>query len=368
MHPPTGTSADEANDPIVPAEPSPATAAPDAEVGSRASPHADALTSALAAELARIARQMDAHLASDDPLLRPRLARAARLAHRWLHTREADAPLRPAATSGADAPSQGPVGTFATEIGGEDPAAAALLDRNQRLRHENAALREELERRRRAWSYAVHELRNAADALSSWIYALRGSAARRESWYPALVRAAEAVLRRADDAFIAGESGAPPVPLETEPFDLCEAARAAVRQVAPSGDAHDIGITLATPSGSQPVMAQGNRDRVLQITGNLLRNAIAATPDGGMIVVTVRMRAGLAELLVEDSGAGVAENQRAALFEVRDLDSLRLSGQRGLGLPLSRMFAEQMGGSLDYQPARSGAGACFTLALPLATQ
>ena len=70
-------------------------------------------------------------------------------------------------------------------------------------------------------------------------------------------------------------------------------------------------------------------------------------------------------LTITDDGPGVAETDRARLFErfARGAD-VRADEGSGLGLYVSRELCRAMGGDLVLEPARAKPGAAFTISLP----
>ena len=101
---------------------------------------------------------------------------------------------------------------------------------------------------------------------------------------------------------------------------------------------------------------------VEQILGNLLRNALEAVAGRrGHIRIRTATAGEAAEAIIEDDGPGVREELRARLFA--RLTTGRTGGT-GLGLYISRMLAEEAGGSLELLEAPGGAK--FRLRLPCA--
>jgi signal transduction histidine kinase len=113
--------------------------------------------------------------------------------------------------------------------------------------------------------------------------------------------------------------------------------------------------------GRPVIVADG--DRVLQIISNLLANAFRWTPDGGRIDLALRQENGAVHVAVEDSGPGIAPEERERIF--RPFWS-HDDGGTGLGLAIARELAVAHGGriELDTEPGR---GSRFELVLP-ATQ
>jgi signal transduction histidine kinase len=110
------------------------------------------------------------------------------------------------------------------------------------------------------------------------------------------------------------------------------------------------------------VMARIDPVHIRQVLINLIRNAVAAMPEGG--VLTLRSQALPEQALVEvsDTGTGIAREYQAAIFE--PLQTTRAGGC-GLGLAVSRQIVEQVGGQLTVVSA-PGRGATFTITLPAA--
>jgi PAS domain S-box-containing protein len=107
--------------------------------------------------------------------------------------------------------------------------------------------------------------------------------------------------------------------------------------------------------------------KVRQMLLNLVSNAIKFTPRGGRIDIRMRRVDVWAEIAVRDTGIGIEKEDLGRLFkEFQQLDDG--SGQRqegtGLGLALTRRFAELHGGQVTVESA-VGSGSTFTLRLPL---
>jgi signal transduction histidine kinase len=102
---------------------------------------------------------------------------------------------------------------------------------------------------------------------------------------------------------------------------------------------------------------------------NLVDNAIEFTEEG-QVFVREFIAGGRAEIIVEDTGIGIAPDAQAKLFRPfvqGDSTSTRRHGGIGLGLYLSRRLAELMGGSLALVSAGDGHGVTCILELPLAS-
>ena len=111
---------------------------------------------------------------------------------------------------------------------------------------------------------------------------------------------------------------------------------------------------------------RSDRPKVKQIVPNLVTNAIKFTPRGSVTLgATFSARNGRCSISVEDTGIGIAEEDRDRIFEdFRQVDSslARTHGGAGLGLTISRRLARMLGGEITVKstPAQ---GSVFTLVL-----
>ena len=106
-------------------------------------------------------------------------------------------------------------------------------------------------------------------------------------------------------------------------------------------------------------------DRLLQIVVNLVTNALKFTPEGTVAVQARRSGAHI-ELVVEDTGVGIAAEDLDRVFQTFvqvDGSTTRRRGGVGLGLALSKDLAQRLGGTLTAR-STPGEGSIFTLRLP----
>lgn len=116
------------------------------------------------------------------------------------------------------------------------------------------------------------------------------------------------------------------------------------------------------------VMAQ--QDHLTQIWTNLISNAIKYTPECGHITVTLRTEGEAATGVVEDSGIGIAAEDKEHLFqEFFRTDEAKASGEIGTGLGLSivKQIVESYGGKIEAT-SQLGEGSRFTFHLPIESE
>ena len=101
-------------------------------------------------------------------------------------------------------------------------------------------------------------------------------------------------------------------------------------------------------------------DRITRVLDNLLRNAFAHTPDGGLIVVTTAQRDSDLTVTIHNTGSFIELEDRERIFQ--PFVSGR-GGGTGLGLAIAQQIAYAHGGTIEVESAR-GTGTGFTLSLP----
>jgi PAS domain S-box-containing protein len=134
------------------------------------------------------------------------------------------------------------------------------------------------------------------------------------------------------------------------------------------GDAEQAGVTLESrlPKALSPVA--GDAARLQQIVRSLLSNALKFTPTGGRVRVCLDRVGDEARVVVADTGIGIAKEFLPHVFErFRQADSsmTRAYGGLGLGLAIVRELVELHHGRVEVESAGPGAGATFTVRLPL---
>jgi two-component system sensor histidine kinase BaeS len=162
--------------------------------------------------------------------------------------------------------------------------------------------------------------------------------------------------------------------------DLWAVAENCVSKLRPQADARGLTLSLADTGridhSPDPVIVQGDADRLRQLLLILLENALAYTPSGGNITVEIDGHSGHAPhalLRVVDSGKGIAPQDLPHIFEpFYRADPARQHSDNGhagsgLGLALARSIAHSFGGEITVT-SRLGAGSTFCVVLPTATK
>jgi signal transduction histidine kinase len=156
-----------------------------------------------------------------------------------------------------------------------------------------------------------------------------------------------------------GEKGE--VALERERVDLAGLVRSVAEGLEPSAKAKRLRFKVAIGEGTGSV--QGDSRRLRESLEHVLRNAIAYTDKGEVRVVT-RGDATRADILVADTGPGLAPELREKVFErFTRFGEGRGESALGLGLPLTRQFVEAHGGEVQLS-SQVGVGTNVLISLP----
>lgn len=152
--------------------------------------------------------------------------------------------------------------------------------------------------------------------------------------------------------------------LNLETFDAREPVNAALRLMRLQAD--DVGVQLRGRLPAHAVTVEADRRAVKQIVLNLVSNALKFTPKGGLVAVSADGAAGALEIVVADTGVGIADEDVVRLgkpFEqAGDAGSQALGS--GLGLSLVKAFAQLHGGDMSIE-SRLGEGTAVTVRLPV---
>lgn len=146
-----------------------------------------------------------------------------------------------------------------------------------------------------------------------------------------------------------------------EEFDLIGLISDALEIFRPMADSKHLVIRIKGPS---IVSFRGDIKKVQRIVTNLLENAIKYTPDQGTITMSVLQYDGKIEIIVEDTGIGISEEDLPRIFDrfYRSKRS-RSSGGNGLGLSLAKAFVASLGGVISAK-STLGKGSTFAVSLP----
>jgi len=127
----------------------------------------------------------------------------------------------------------------------------------------------------------------------------------------------------------------------------------------------EIALRVAADAGVPSVNV--DPERMAQVLGNLVSNALRHTPAGGQISLTSAQQGNNVLLTVQDNGVGIAPDRLPRIFDrFYRGDEARQAheGESGLGLAIAKSLVELHGGTISVE-STLGEGTTFTLALPV---
>ncbi|MHA6525749.1 sensor histidine kinase [Tessaracoccus sp. G1721] len=222
--------------------------------------------------------------------------------------------------------------------------------------------------RRRLLSDVAHELRTPLSTLTAELEAIVDDVVPWDHDSQQLLMQQAARLKRIasdlDDVSRA-EEGRFALDLHMHPVrDLVEAA---VASVEPRYAEKGVGLSADSDSG----LVSADAQRVAQMLGNLLDNALRHTPAGGTVHISAHQSRNDMVIRVTDTGDGLTAEQLTRVFERfyrADTARARDAGGSGIGLTIARSLALAHGGTLTATSPGPRNGSTFTLTLPLATE
>ena len=238
-----------------------------------------------------------------------------------------------------------------------------LVDREYRQRRQKEAAQQQVERSQKlslvgqVAAGVAHEIKNplasikgAADILTD-----ENASPEEKLEFSGILRSE---VRRIDTTVGEFLDFARPREAKLERMDLGDRVRQTVRQVEPQAQRDNMTLELDVAEG---IYVRGDAQKLHQLTLNLLLNAIQAMRDGGSVKVAVGSHGGNGEIVIEDSGAGIAADELERIFE--PFFTTRASGT-GLGLAVVRTIVDAHRGGIEVRSVK-GQGTTVHVTLPM---
>ena len=221
--------------------------------------------------------------------------------------------------------------------------------------------------RRRSLANIVHELGRPLGAINTATYVLRQGAGDDPQLRDELLAGIESAVTNMEPLLndlsqLYGQVQGT-VQLALQPVDLNEWLLPALlpwRTVArEKGLAWQVDIAADLPT------IEIDPERMNQVIGNLISNAIKYTPQGGAVTVTGSAGRDMVNIGISDSGPGIDPEEQERIFEpfYRSQAHRRFPQGLGLGLTIARDLVEAHGGTLELA-SEPGEGSCFVVHLP----
>lgn len=186
-----------------------------------------------------------------------------------------------------------------------------------------------------------------------------------------------AMVRLVDDLLDSSRLAFSKLSMQSSWVDLRALLRSARRNFVRAHPTQGHRLLMQLPA--QALHVQGDRHRLLQALGNLLRNAVSFSPPSSPIVLALNGSSGTsagvhpetshAVITVTDRGVGIPPDQLERVFDAFQQSHeghARVAGSLGLGLTLAQQIVRLHGGRIDANSEGTGLGSRFTITLPLA--
>ena len=204
--------------------------------------------------------------------------------------------------------------------------------------------------RRRFFQDVVHELKTPLAVIDATTIAVLDGVYQHEDRHLETIRDQSRLLTRiVDDLRTIGLAEAGDLPLRRAPIDVGVLIADVTRAFAARAEGAGVRLAIDAPGG---LAVDGDVDRLRQVLGALLDNAIRHTPRGGIVTIESRVADRRVRISVRDSGPGIDPEDLPHLFDrfyQADPARDRSTGASGLGLAIVRALVDAHGG-------RTGAG------------
>jgi len=219
-----------------------------------------------------------------------------------------------------------------------------------------------------------HELRTPLNSIIGFSEVLAGSdvLGERQRRYAANIQTSgKMLLGMINDILDLAKIESGKMEVRIDDFSIRDVSEALTNLARPMADRKNITLECRLEEAI-PLMRQ-DPGKVRQILYNLLSNAIKFTPEGGRVTLRARTEGRYVVLEVEDTGIGIAEEDRETVFE--KFRQAKVPGQEdtvltrehqgtGLGLSIVRELTRLLGGEIHLR-SQLGQGSTFTIKIPL---
>ena len=226
----------------------------------------------------------------------------------------------------------------------------------------------ELDRQRSDFlTVAAHELRTPLTPLSMYLQSIERRVKRGQAVGGDLVtkarRQIERLGRLVEDLLDVSRLESRRLHLSSGDVEMNDLVDDVVADFRAQSRTHEIRFHRA----GEPVLVEGDRERLEQVLVNLMTNAIKYSPQGGQIVVEVERAGDEARISVADFGIGVPKEEQRRLFQrffrAANATTRNYSGL-GIGLFVAHEIVRRHGGRFDLV-SEAGKGSTFTFYLPV---
>ena len=243
-------------------------------------------------------------------------------------------------------------------------SADELGQMSQTFNQMTSALTEQRQLRQRLIRDVSHELGTPLSVIQLETKAMQDEMQTPDEAATAIQQEVALLHNLVQDLELIAESDAGELRLNCESLAVADFLDLAVSRWRTQAEAAGIALQLAI-DGTLPAL-EIDELRMNQVMGNLIRNALHYTEQGGQVVVSAESTTSGITIQVRDCGVGISAEHLPHIFERFyrvDVSRQRASGGRGLGLAIVKQIVELHGGGISAESEPS-AGSTFTVTLP----
>ena len=218
--------------------------------------------------------------------------------------------------------------------------------------------------RRQMTADIAHELRTPLTVIRAYVDGLRDGVFKpTRSRFEAMQMETQPLQRLVEDLRTLSQADAGELPMQRVPTSYRTLLERLAAAYAPQATARDIALPVSVGSALPDVVV--DPERMIQVLGNLVTNALRYTPSSGQIALSARRQGGAVALAVADTGAGIAPEALQHVFDRfhRGDPARQQEGESGLGLTIAKSIAEAHGGKIEVESGTER-GTTFTVLLP----
>ncbi len=221
---------------------------------------------------------------------------------------------------------------------------------------------------RKMLSNISHDMKTPMTVIRGYLEIMRTKGTAEPEMLEKAEQKAQALMELIDSFFSLAKLEAGDTDMTISRLDVCEICRESVLEFYEILTGADFQVEIGLPD--EAVYAQGNREALQRILGNLISNVIRYGSEGRYLGVFLRSDERFIYVDVADKGKGIdsafAQSVFERLFTMEDSRSRSVQGN-GLGLTIAKKLAEQMGGNLTLESDPS-VRTVFTVSLKRAPQ
>jgi len=214
-----------------------------------------------------------------------------------------------------------------------------------------------------------HELRTPLNAILGYAHIVRSGLIppdKRDKAMETIERNAISLAQIVDDVLDVSRIVAGKIRLNVQSVDLPQVVQNAIEAITPAADAKGVRVETVLDPKAGPI--SGDPERLQQVLWNLLSNGVKFTNRGGKVQVRLEQVNSHVEVVVSDTGIGIAPEFLPHVFErFRQADAgiARERGGLGLGLSIAHQLMEMHGGTIEASSGGVNQGATFRIKIPV---